>query len=186
MFLIKGIYSLYKSCLKFSYFMGFYLIFLEYLVIKISDSSNAIFKMSTCEDGHIPTCMLDNKANPLSHMPLALPPPPSPHLHVEVLNHQGSWKQTWKLHQCWQRTLFCFSWTSNTLFVTAWTPKLHMLWWDWIMCSKYDTYHGVYNRNPMWPIEEKENPHFDLYIPSTISIMILKPRLTTTYVIHNC
>ena len=70
--------------------MGFHFMFLDSLVMKINDYSNAMFKMSTCEDGHVPTCMLDNKANPLSHMPLALSlPPPSPHLHGEVLNNQG-------------------------------------------------------------------------------------------------
>lgn len=36
--------------------------------MKINRSSHATFKMDKCEDGHTPTCNLDNKENLLSHM----------------------------------------------------------------------------------------------------------------------
>ena len=42
--------------------------------MNFNQSSHATFKMGECEDKHIPTCMLDNKANLLSHSM-----PPTPH-----------------------------------------------------------------------------------------------------------
>jgi hypothetical protein len=51
--------------MKFYRFVGFDLAFLESQDIKFDLSNHATFKMDECEDNHIPTCMLDNKANPM-------------------------------------------------------------------------------------------------------------------------
>jgi hypothetical protein len=42
---------------------AFIFILFEYQHVKLKKSNHATFKISNCEDGHIPTDMLDNKAN---------------------------------------------------------------------------------------------------------------------------
>ena len=50
--------------MKFSRFVGFDFISLESQDRKFDLSNHATFKMGKCEDDHVPTCMLDNEANP--------------------------------------------------------------------------------------------------------------------------
>ena len=62
-----------RSCPKFPW------IYLHIFSISRDTSHQSIhatLKMGKCEDGYLPTCILDNTANPLSHMLLPPPPPP--------------------------------------------------------------------------------------------------------------
>lgn len=73
--------------------------------IKFNRSSHATSKKGECKDGHIPTCMLDNKTA-IMFSRILTPPP----FHTEVLGHQNAWRYWSKPCLC-QRTLFCFTGT---------------------------------------------------------------------------
>ena len=60
--------------------------FMEFENVKFDQASHAYSEGGKCKDTHIPTCKLDNKANPFYIM---LRPPP-PELHAEVLGHQDA------------------------------------------------------------------------------------------------
>ena len=69
-----SMFFMFKLCTNFFIKFGFIPNFLASEDMNFNQSSHATFKMGECEDKHIPTCMLDNKANLLSHSM-----PPTPH-----------------------------------------------------------------------------------------------------------
>ena len=96
----------YKPCIKFSRFLGFDLVFLESQDIKFDLSNHATLKMSKCEDNHIATCMLDNKANPMKVLG-----PEDVWRYWQELNF-ATLNKTWKCALIWyklniSRMVFC-------------------------------------------------------------------------------
>lgn len=78
-FYFSMLVSLFKPCSKFWNVLGFVSIFQESQDIKCNKSSHATFKLSDCNDDHIPLAFLTTRQI-YSHMLHPLP-------HMEVLGH---------------------------------------------------------------------------------------------------